>query len=156
MFDVRPITSEKAVDCGPTCMAMMLEYYGETANLDELIAECNTDITGCTGKDLLRVGRAHGLDMKPYQTDMGGIINADRPAIIWWKYCHWCVFCGQDDNGNVVICNPDRGRYPLSKGTFATLYSGVALFNGEPEDLPEQPSNAELAEAARILLGVSE
>ncbi len=65
------------------------------------------------------------------------LIRQDRPAVIWWRYGHWCVFCGQDDQGRVVICNPDRGRYGIDPGSFASLYSGVALFNGEPEPLPE-------------------
>lgn len=135
MFDVTPITSIKQLDCGPTSLAMLLNYYGEEWDLDALIAECNTGIVGSTAKDLLRVGKAHGLDMKAYQTDAQGILTADRPAIVYWRYCHFVVYCGLDENGKVVICNPSNGRYRMSQDTFACLYSGVALFNGEPEDL---------------------
>ena len=135
MFDVKPITSPKQVDCGATCLAMLLDYYALPWDLNELIVECDTKIYGCTAKDVLRVGRNHGLDMKAYQTDVDGVINADRPAIIWWRYNHFCVCCGTDENGQVVICNPDKGRYRMSKGIFASLYSGVALFNGTPKDL---------------------
>ena len=137
MFDVLPITSSKAVDCGPTCLAMMLQYYGATYDMDSLITECNARLIGCTAKDILRVGRAHGLDMKSYKTDLDGLLTADRPAIIWWKYCHFCIYCGEDENGQVVICNPDRGRYRMSKGIFKAFYSGIALFNGDPEDMPQ-------------------
>ena len=54
MFDVIPVTSPRPTDCGATCMKMLLSYYGQDADLDELIRECNTSIIGCTGKDLLR------------------------------------------------------------------------------------------------------
>lgn len=135
MFDVNPITSPKEVDCGATCLAMLLDYYKKPWNLDELIVECHTRINGCTAKDVLRVGRDHGLDMTAFETDVDGVVNADRPSIIWWKFNHFCVCCGTDENGQVVICNPDKGRYRMSKGTFASFYSGIALFNGTPKDL---------------------
>ena len=136
MFDVIPVTSPRPTDCGATCMKMLLSYYGQDANLDELIRECNTSIIGCTGKDLLRVGHTHGLDMTAWKMDAEEVIRQDRPAIVWWMYGHWVVFCGMDENGKVVICNPDRGRYRVSPGTFNSFYTGVALFNGEPHDLP--------------------
>lgn len=136
MFDIKPVTSDKPTDCGATCLKMLLNYYGQDVDLDQLIEECNAKITGCTAKELMAAGRLHDLDMRAFKTDVEGILDADRPAIIWWKYCHWVVFCGLNDDGKVVICNPDRGRYPMSKGIFKMFYTDIALFNGVPEDLP--------------------
>lgn len=132
MYDVIPITSPKHVDCGPTCLKMLLAYYGTEVALDTLIQECNISIAGSTGKDLKRVGDAHGLETVAFRMDADELVLQDRPSIIWWLYNHWCVCCGLDDNGQVVICNPDKGRYRMSKGLFKAFYSGVALFNGEP------------------------
>ena len=136
MFDVNVVTSEKEFDCGPTCLKMLLDYYGITVELDELIRECNVKYTGCSAGDLMRAGKTHGLDMKAFKMDAEEVIRQDRPSIVWWKYSHFCVCCGMDDE-KVVIINPDRGRYHMSQGTFKSFYSGVALFNGEPADLPE-------------------
>ena len=136
MFDVIPVTSPNPTDCGATCLKMLLAYYGQDVPLDELIRECNTRIVGCTGKDLMRAGRKYGLDMTAWKMDGDEVARQDRPAIIWWKYSHWCVCCGQDDEGKVVICNPDRGRYRMSMDTFLSFYTGIALFNGTPSDLP--------------------
>ena len=137
MFDVLPVTSPNPTDCGATCMKMILAYYGQDVPLDELIRECNTRIIGCTAKDLLRVGRAHGLDMKAFKMDAEELVRQDRPSIIWWKYSHFVVLCGQDDEGKVVICNSDLGRYRMSFATFASFFTEICLFNGEPHDLPE-------------------
>ena len=137
MFDVNPVTSIKHTDCGATCMKMLLAYYGQDIPLDDLIRECNTSLIGCSGKDLMRVGQAHGIDMKAYKMTFDELIQQDRPAIIWWKYVHWCVFCGIDDRGNVVICNPDRGRYGIDVDSFGKMYTGVSLWNGEPEPIAE-------------------
>lgn len=135
MYDVRPITSPIKYDCGPTCLKMLLEYYGQDVPLDTLSKECKISVAGCTMGDILRAGKAHDLDMKAYSTDMNGVIHTDRPSIIWWKYRHFLVCCGLDDDGKVVICNPDRGRYRMSQGLFKAFYSGVAAFNGEPIDI---------------------
>ena len=158
MYDVISVTSERPTDCGATCMKMLLAYYGQDVPLEQLIEECNTRLIGCTGKDLMDCGKSHDLDMLAFKMDADELIKQDRPAIIHWLHTHWCVFCGRDEAGNVVICNPDRGRYPLDTGTFKAMYSGIALFNGDPVDLPdpEPDANTELAQAARILLGVDE
>lgn len=134
MFDIDPVTSGKPTDCGGTCMKMLLAYYGQDVPLEQLIVECNTGITGCTGKDLLLCGRAHGLDMKAWQCDAETVFRSDRPEIIWWMYNHWVVYGGLDEDGKVVIYNPDRGRYRVSKNTFKCFYTGVSLSNGEPQD----------------------
>lgn len=135
MFDVKPVTSPYATDCGATCLKMLLDYYGESAELDQLVRECKTRISGCSAKDLVHVGKAHGLDMVAFQMDAEEVARQDRPSIIWWKYSHFCVCCGKDEDGKVVICNPDRGRYRMSMSLFKSFYTGVALFNGEPHDL---------------------
>ena len=142
MFDVTPIPSMNRYDCGPTCLAMLLNYYGLPYDQKKLIEECGCDITGCNGKDMLRVGRAHGMDMKSYKTDVDGVVKADRPTIIWWQYDHFVVCCGEDENGQVVICNPNTGRFRISRGSFASFYTGIAFSNGELGDLPEDEEAA--------------
>ena len=142
MFDVTPIPSMNRYDCGLTCLAMLLNYYGLPYDQKELIEECGCDITGCNGRDMLRVGRAHGMDMKSYKTDVDGVVKADRPTIIWWQYDHFVLCCGEDENGQVVICNPNTGRFRISRGSFASFYTGIAFSNGELGDLPEDEEAA--------------
>lgn len=143
MFDVIPITSPRPTDCGATCMKMLLEYYDiHDATLEELIEECHTGIIGCTGRDLLRVGRNHGLDMQAYQMDAEELIRQDRPAIVWWRYQHFVVFCGRSEDGQVVVCNPDLGRYRMPADTFKSFYTDVSFWNGEPEDYMPRATKA--------------
>ena len=135
MYDVKPITSDRPTDCGATCLKMLLDYYGIDVPLDQLIKDCNTRLIGCTAADVLRAGRLHGVEMHAYKTDLDGILKVDRPAIIWWKRKHFCVLCGIDEGGNIVIINPDRGRYRMSKSLFNCWYSGISLFICEPVDI---------------------
>ena len=139
IFDINPVTTRHETACGPACLKMLLSYYGQGAELEDLIVECNARLIGCTAKDLLRAGRDHGLsDMTAVRCDdAGDVLTQDRPAIVWWRYQHWIVYCGTDEEGRVVVCDPGRGRYRMSAGLFASCFSGIELANGTPEDLPE-------------------
>ena len=162
MYDVTPCISQQASDCGAASMVAFLGYYGETVTLEDMRRECNVKISGCTGLDLKRVGNAHGLDMRAWHAnDVDSVINTDRPSICHWKHNHWVICCGMNDAGKVVICNPSRGRYGVSKSLFSAFFTGTFLTNGEPEDIPAPKTPEErIAEledelaAAKILLGV--
>lgn len=146
MFDVDVITSEISNDCGPTCLQMLLKYYGIEVELKQLIEECNVGILGCTMKNLIDAARVHEIELKPWKMDGKDLIGVDRPAIIHWKYVHFCVYCGTDDNGKVVIINPDRGRYRMDPDTFAAFFTDFALFNGKPLWPDEPPAEGEVAD----------
>lgn len=138
MYDVTPVTTNRQTACGPTALKMLLGYYGQDVPLEQLIQACNIGVTGCTAATLLRVGRDHGLDMRAFKADAEGAMKMDRPAILWWRYVHFVVFCGLNDQGEPVICNPSSGRFPISREAFARHFSGVALTNGVPDDqIPE-------------------
>lgn len=152
MYDVKVTTSKASSDCGAACMVSFLAYYGIDITLEEARKECNTRISGCTGKDLLTCGRKHGLDMRAWKELEDGetpetpdavinhaeILKMDRPGICWWKFNHWIIFCGVDDRGKVIIMNPTRGRYSISESLFKAFYSGVLITNGEPQELLEE------------------
>lgn len=140
MYDVKPVTTTHQTACGPACLKMLMRYYGQDIDLDALISECGVGVAGCTAADLIRVGRAHGLNaLAAYKiTTTESLLKQDRPAILWWQYTHFVVFCGLNDNGEPVICNPNSGRFPISVETLARKFAdGIAICNGRPEDLIE-------------------
>lgn len=147
MFDVKPRTSPMENDCGATCLQMILSYYGVEKGLAELIADCNTKVTGCSGLDIKRAGEKNGIEIRAFNMSAEELLRMDRPSIVHWKHNHWCVLCGTNENGDVVICNPDRGRYPIKRNTFDCFYTGVALFNGEPNEMEAMPTQADMIEA---------
>lgn len=142
MYDVIPVTTSHHTACGPACLKMLLAWYGIEVDLDQLIEECGVKINGCTMKDLIRVGKAHGLDeLAAWREEPEDVLQQDRPAIVWWRYAHYVVFAGLNERNEPVICNPAQGRYSIDAGTFKSMLSGlepgtcVALCNGKPEDL---------------------
>lgn len=148
MYDVKPVTSQKPTDCGPTCLQMLLAYYGTEADLGQLIEECHTGLIGCTGRDLVEAARLHDMDLRAFQCTGADIENdvifADRPSICWWRYNHFIICCGANEDGSVVVCDPDRGRYRMSKALFKSWFSGIAFFNGVPADIESKEAMLEV------------
>lgn len=138
MYDVTPITTAHETACGPACLKMLMDYYGHVVPLDDLIRECSVKVIGVTMKDLKRVGNAHGMDMVAFKTDADDVLKLDRPAIIHWRYTHWVVFCGLNDEGDPVICNPASGRYSIPVDYFNVYFTDYMLTNGIPEE-PVEP-----------------
>lgn len=138
MYDVKPVTTAHKTGCGPACLKMLLDYYGQDVALEQLIRECNVGIAGCSAQDIKRVGNAHGLNITFWKMDAEAILAIDRPAILWWRFQHFVVFCGLNDKGEPVICNPANGRFPVSLDTFTRAFSEIVLCNGDPDDvIPE-------------------
>jgi len=136
LYDIDLVTTDRGTCCAPACLNMLLKYYGHDAPLDQLIEECGVGVAGCGANDVLRVGRAHGLEpFAAWRMDAATVMRTDRPAIIWWNYNHFVVFAGLNEAGEPVICNPQRGMYPIDAGTFAARYTGVALCAGQPNDI---------------------
>lgn len=134
MYDVTPVTTAHATACGAACLKMLLDYYGQSVPLEDLILECGTEIAGCSLGDLKRVGTAHGLDSHCIKIPAAELVKQDRPAIIHWKGKHWVVFCGMNEKQEPVICNPSMGRFALSREAFDRFFGGYCYFNGDPDD----------------------
>lgn len=150
MYDVNPVTTDRSTACGAACLKMLLGYYGQDVPISDLISECGITVTGCKMKDLMRVGNAHGLDMRAYKMDAGDVLNLDRPSIIHWRYTHFVVFCGLDEKNEPVICNSGAGRYSIPVDDFKRFYTGYAITNGQNDDVfpddyfdenPEEPDD---------------
>lgn len=139
MFDVPVYTSPKVNDCAATCLKMIADYYDvEVGTIADLAKELNTRLIGCTALDLKNVAISHGMNFKAFNMEAEELYSETKPAIIWWKYKHFVVFCGMNDKDEPVIINPDRGRFSLDKGSFESMYTKVAIFNGPFENLQEE------------------
>lgn len=139
MFEIPFTSQQKETACGPASLKMLLAYYGIDVPLNTLIEECHVSVDGCSAGDLIRAARAHGLTgISAWQTDAASVFRQDRPGIMLWRGNHFLVYGGLNDKDEPVLYNPGRGVYPIDRGTFSTLYSGVMMTNGKPADtMPE-------------------
>lgn len=131
IFDVKPYISDKAIDCGPASLKMLLSWYDIEADINALRKDCKLKTIGCTAADIKRAAKKHGLVTGVYKTDADTLLSDTYPSICWWRKEHFLVFCGVDDRGLVVVCDPYKGRYRMSIEFFRLCYSGIAVSQTE-------------------------
>lgn len=64
MYNIEPVTSVKVLDCGATCLKMLLSYYDIEDTLEEVSKECKIGLLGSTAGDIKRAGDKYGLDIR--------------------------------------------------------------------------------------------
>ena len=146
--------SASSADCGAACMVSLLKYYGIETTLEDMTKECRVTVNGCNGRNLVETAKAHGLKMYGWKELAADevpkqdtividvpVAQEDRPSIVWWKYNHFLICCGMTDDGRVLLVNPARGKYTVSKKLFNSYYSGVSFTIGIPELATAEPAD---------------
>ena len=143
-----------ASDCGPACVAMILEFHGTRIGIDQLSKEASmTSARKYTvPMDLIHAAELHGVKLVRRVgmtvADLQAEVAAHRPVIALihygalgdlrqdtaFKAGHWVVVIGADDK-NVVVNDPDwRGdrRYKgdgllVQRATFEKAWADCIL-----------------------------
>ena len=113
-----------AMDCGPSCLAMITEYYGKTADIAKLRQLCSL---GKDGVSLLSISKA--AEKIGFKT-LGGCLDFDMltcdvplPCIAHWNQNHFVVVykVRKRKNGKyiVFVADPGKGLLTYSKEEFS-------------------------------------
>ncbi len=125
--DVPVILQMQALECGATCLAMILAYYDKWIPADELRSDCGIGRDGSNAATLVRAAESYGLKHKAYTMepeDLGKI--ATFPCILHWNFNHFVVLRGIK-NGKVYINDPARGSIVLPWKELEEAFTGVCL-----------------------------
>ena len=128
------IHQRDAMDCGPSCLAMIMAHYGRTPDLPDLRRRCQLGTTGVT---LLGISKA--AEQMGFRT-MGGRLpletlcdKAPLPLIAHWNQNHFVVvYRVQRRRGKpyrIWEANPAKGRVPYSPEEFAQHWASTATDN---------------------------
>lgn len=112
-----------AMDCGPSCLAMITKYYGRTADIDRLRQLCSL---GKDGVSLLSISKA--AENIGFKT-IGGCLSFEMlacdvslPCIAHWNQNHFIVIYKvqkQKNGKNIVyVADPGKGLLTYSKEEF--------------------------------------
>ncbi|QJB35903.1 peptidase domain-containing ABC transporter [Chitinophaga oryzae] len=121
-------------DCGPTCLKIILKYYGKECRLSYLRELCSVTRTGITMGDIVIAARALHFNPVAFQTTVNGLQhNAALPCILHWRQDHFVVLYHISEKGMFYLSDPGFGRIKLPANEFESLWKGghekgVALF----------------------------
>lgn len=78
-------------DCGPACLAMIANSYGNHIDLKETKELCSVTRMGVSVKDILEGGQKLGLESNGLKLTSQDLTKIPLPAILFWKQDHFVV-----------------------------------------------------------------
>jgi ABC-type bacteriocin/lantibiotic exporter with double-glycine peptidase domain len=117
---------QESVECGATCLAMVLAYYGRWVSPEELRELCGVSRDGTQSSSILRAARSFGLIAKGFSKTTADLANLPLPMILFWNFNHFVVLESISEKG-AWINDPATGPRRVSMEEVDTAFTGVVL-----------------------------
>ncbi|MCA9507864.1 MAG: ATP-binding cassette domain-containing protein [Myxococcales bacterium] len=114
------------VECGATCLGIVLDYYGYKNNQQQLNQLLGISKNGSDALDIIKGAQQFGLNAHAQKKSAAQIADDKKPSIIFVDDCHFVVL-ESIKNKNYHINDPAKGRYCLSQREFRRRFSGVEI-----------------------------
>lgn len=125
-----PFTNQLgAKDCGPACLKMVAEYYGQEYSLDFLRDKCHITKSGVSLLGISEAAEAIGLHSIGAKMDIEQLkeIVQDIPVILHWNENHFVVVYKTPKpkkEGIFYVADPGRGLVTFKEKEFADNWMG--------------------------------
>lgn len=116
----------QVIDCGPSCLAMVLGYHGRHVSVTQLREETNTGRDGVSARTLLAAARRYGLSGRGVRCGIKELQYLERGSILFWNFSHFVVL-DRATRTHVDIVDPAVGRRRLTYDAVDAAFTGVAL-----------------------------
>lgn len=132
----------EALECGASCLTMILAYYGKWLAPEQVRSDCAVSRDGVNAGNMVRAARSYGLTAKGYRTEVEALKDGPFPCIIHWNFNHFVVLDGFTKKGNPVLNDPARGRTEITLKDLEDAYTGIQIClepgeNFEPSGAPK-------------------
>lgn len=121
--EMRQVT---AVECGAACIAMILNYYGYSASITEVLERCGVGRDGLTALEIVKSARLYGLRVRAVSLELEDFRFVTLPAIVHWEFNHFLIVERWSRN-HVTVVDPALGRRTLTLAEFDEGFTGVAI-----------------------------
>lgn len=100
-------------ECGLSCIAMILRYYGSNETLSDLRKYTPTGRDGLRILDLNNLLKKMNFHTKVYKTNVGGLSQLKLPAILYWNNNHYVVLEKMKKKYYIIV-DPAFGRKKIA------------------------------------------
>ena len=147
------IEQQSTSDCGPTCLAMISQYWGQRYTLPQLRELCHVGRSGAQLQHLAKAAEALGFQARPVRASWSYLGELRSPWIAHWDGEHYVVVYPSRDR-KVIVADPAGSRHKISIAEFQRHWSGYALLL-EPtaEFYNQKPEKAQSLSRFWALLG---
>lgn len=126
-------------DCGPTCLQMILSYYGYNtnfSNIKERFSSIGNSRDGTSMFKLKQVAESYNLKCFAKRADYKTLDNSFLPSIIFWENKHY-VILERISKSSYTIIDPMSGRLKVTQEEFKEKYSDIFLAAYPKEDFEQ-------------------
>jgi ATP-binding cassette, subfamily B, bacterial CvaB/MchF/RaxB len=123
---LKSLLQAEAAQCGHTCLAMVLDYYGHQMDPLALQREYPASMRGVTLATLIDDAHAAGLQCRALRIELEEIPLLDTPCILHWDMDHFVVLAKASAT-DVVIHDPGSGVRRMRLSELSKHFTGVAL-----------------------------
>ena len=107
------------MDCGPTCLKMILNYYGKSFAIDYLRTKACYNKEGVSMLSLADAAESLGLKAIGVKLTFEELIkDAPLPCILHWDQFHFVVLTPNSNKKRLVIADPAIGLIKITKKIF--------------------------------------
>ncbi len=122
-----PVLRQRGVaECGATCLAMILGYFGRETSVAEVAGRVGSGRDGASARGLAEAARAFGLRCRGYSIEPADLGVLELPVIVHWRFNHFLVVERWTPRGAEVV-DPAVGRRRLGPDEVDAGLTGVAL-----------------------------
>jgi len=121
------IMQMEALECGASCLGMVMAYYDKWVSPEQVRADCDVSRDGSNAKCVVKAARSYGFEATGYKLSAQDLREQGTfPCILFWNNEHFVVLDGFTRN-HAVINDPAEGRVKLPMKDFERFFSGICL-----------------------------
>jgi len=166
-----PFVEQRTAECGPSSLAMVLEWSGESVDMERLVDETWTPGRGgALAADLMGAARRHGRIAVPLRglEELQRELAAGHPVLVmqnlgwgWLPFWHFAVAIGYDANPppQVTLHSGKRAARRVPLRTFEYTWRRAERWGmvvTAPDELPASAEPREMLEALAGLEGAGQ
>jgi ATP-binding cassette subfamily B protein len=118
-----------AMDCGATCLRMVIKYYGRHYNADTLRQKTGFRKEGVSMLGISDAAEKVGLRTRGVKINYSQLVEITLPCILHWQQNHFVVLIDASKN-KVKIADPARGIVTYTKNEFLSHWISLETQDG--------------------------
>lgn len=115
-----------AMDCGPTCLKMVLKHYGKQVSLESLKKSSEIGIGGVTLLGLAEAAEKYGFRTRSAKVTFQQLLeDAPLPCVLHWDQYHFVVLTPSINKKKLTIADPAKGLITYTKQEFLKSWISI-------------------------------
>ncbi|TFH94830.1 peptidase domain-containing ABC transporter, partial [Porphyromonas levii] len=136
---MRYYKQKDAMDCGPACLAMVVQHYGRHPDLEQIREDCALGKEGVSLLGISKAAEKRGLHSLGGRITFEALANeAPLPCIAHWNQNHFIVVYKvkrlRKGNYRVYVADPGKGLFTYTKEEFCEHWISTKT-NGEEKGI---------------------